>query len=96
MHETIWCVGVFHRSLLHITQNFHGCRLHTTQASVLHMTYATLPHPYSPLRANAFLRISRNRVQASNPHLNKRFGMNICHTKAAKNAAADFGISSSG
>jgi len=35
----------------------------------------TLSHPYSPLRANAFLRISRNRVQASNPHLNKSFGM---------------------
>ena len=33
----------------------------------------SLPHPYSPLRANIFLRISRNRVQASNPHLNKSF-----------------------
>ena len=29
----------------------------------------SLPHPYSPLRANKFLRISRNRVQASNPYL---------------------------
>ena len=37
----------------------------------------SLPHPYSPLRAPAFLRISRNRVQASNPHLNKSFGMNV-------------------
>ena len=25
----------------------------------------SLPHPYSPLRANTFLRISRNRVQAT-------------------------------
>jgi len=36
-----------------------------------------LPHPYSPLRANTFLRISRNRVQASNPHLNQSFGMRV-------------------
>jgi len=45
MHETMWCVGVFHRSLLHITQNFHGSRLHTTQVSFLHMTYATRQLP---------------------------------------------------
>jgi len=37
----------------------------------------SLPHPYSTLRANTFLRISRNRVQANNPHLNKSFGMNL-------------------
>jgi len=36
-----------------------------------------LPHPYSPLRVNTFLRISRNRVQAINPHLNKSFEMKI-------------------
>jgi len=37
----------------------------------------SLPHPYSPLRAPVFLRISRNRVQASNPHLNKSFEMKV-------------------
>ena len=39
----------------------------------------SLPHPYSPIRALAFLRISRNRDQASNPHLNKSksFGMKL-------------------
>jgi len=39
----------------------------------------SLPHPYSPLRANTFLRISRNRVQASKPHLNKIFGMRVLY-----------------
>jgi len=34
-----------------------------------------LPHPYTQLRAPVFCRISRNRVQASNPHLNKSFEM---------------------
>jgi len=33
--------------------------------------------PYSPRRSNTFLRISRNWVQANNPHLNKSFGMNF-------------------
>jgi len=37
----------------------------------------SLPHPYSPLRAPAFFRISRNRVQASNPHLKKSFWMKL-------------------
>jgi len=40
----------------------------------------SLPHPYSPLRAPAFFRISRNRVQASNPHVNKSFGMNLAES----------------
>ena len=30
--------------------------------------FESLPNPYSPLRAPAFFRISRNRVQANNPH----------------------------
>ena len=36
----------------------------------------SLPHPYSPVRAPAFFRFRRNRVQASNPHLDKSFWMN--------------------
>jgi len=34
----------------------------------------SLPHPYSPLRVPTFFRISRNRVQASNPHLIRVLG----------------------
>jgi len=40
----------------------------------------SLSHPYSPLRATAFFRISRNWVQANNPHLNKSFGMSMCES----------------
>ena len=45
----------------------------------------SLPHPYSPLRANTFLRNSRNWMQASNPHLNKSFGMNLVRGDEARN-----------
>ena len=58
----------FHDNLYQI--RFSGC-------SALHESrQQSLPHPYSPLRAPTFFRISRNRVQANNPHLNKSFGMN--------------------
>ena len=59
----------FHDNLYQI--NFSGC-------SALHESRRqSLPHPYSPLRAPAFFRINRNRVQANNPYLNKSFGMNM-------------------
>ena len=47
------------------------------------------PHPYSPLRAPAFFRISRNRVQAKNPHLNKSFGMKTESGKMANGFSVD-------
>jgi len=59
----------FHDNLYQI--HFSGC-------SALHESRRqSPPHPYSSLRAPAFFRISRNRVQANNPHLNKSFGMSM-------------------
>ena len=59
----------FHDNLYQI--RFSGC------SALPESRRQSLPHPYSPLRAPAFFRISRNRVQTNNPHLNKSFGMKI-------------------
>ena len=56
----------FHDNLYQI--QFSGC------SALPESGRQSLPHPYSPLRAPAFFRISRNRVQA---HLNKEFWMDI-------------------
>jgi len=53
-------------------------QIHFSGFSALHESRRqSLPHPYSPLRAPTFFRISRNRVQANNPHLNQSFGMKV-------------------
>jgi len=53
-------------------------QIHSSGCSVLHESRRqSLPHPYRPLRAPTFFRISRNRVQANNPHLDKSFGMKL-------------------
>jgi len=65
----------FHDNLYQI--HFSGC------SALPESRRHSLPHPHSPLRATAFFRISRNRVQANNPHLNKSFGMNVVYLKSS-------------
>jgi len=55
--------------------------------------YATIPYPFANaiprmtkgMTTTVFLRISRNQVQTSNPHLNKSFGMNVVQTRKLDN-----------
>ena len=60
---------------IYIQIHFSGC------SALPKSRRQSLPHPYSPLRAPALFRVRRNRVQVTNPHLNKSFGMNIAWWK---------------
>jgi len=59
-------------------------QIHLSGCSALpESRWHSLPHPYSPLEATSFFRISRNRVQSNNPHLNKNFGMKVAMDRPA-------------